>query len=316
MGADEFGRLSAGKGQLRHLAGDLTLDSARTYEIVFAVCHPDDEALWIGGLLCELARLPFIRAHVVCLSGKDPHSPRMQEFDAAQKAAGYSSGVVLGGPLRPAPEPLPDTSRTLAQGLEQLAIKRNGIDLLVTHSPYGDEHKHPHHVQTHRELKSWCEAEGVPFGFFSCIPIPSVPHMPLLTELRRRGSLHLLNLCQCTANPDANRRRDLRGASSHRDHSKYFIQFLTDPVAKAKMLACYPSIGLAQHEQGYAMFTSACEALYLADDRALAPWRAIIDALDIPGAPELMKKDAASSPNLLVRAGRKLARALGSGRTS
>ena len=98
------------------------LASARKFNLVFAVCHPDDEALWVGGLLCELARLPFVNAYVVCLSGKDEQSPRMKEFEAARQVSGYSGGIILGFPLRPAPNPLPDTALTLREGLAFLKL--------------------------------------------------------------------------------------------------------------------------------------------------------------------------------------------------
>ena len=43
---------------------------AHIIQIVFVVCHPDDEAIWIGGLLQELSEIPYVRAYVVCLSGR------------------------------------------------------------------------------------------------------------------------------------------------------------------------------------------------------------------------------------------------------
>src|SRR6266404_8308049 len=95
----------------------------RRYGIVFAVCHPDDEAIWIGGLLHELSEIPYVQAYVICLSGRDPNSPRGQEFEAARRVARYAGGVVLGFPLRPAPEPLPEISQTVEEGLRLLNLK-------------------------------------------------------------------------------------------------------------------------------------------------------------------------------------------------
>jgi LmbE family N-acetylglucosaminyl deacetylase len=256
--------------------------SPRSFNLVFAICHPDDEALWVGGLLCELARLPFIKAYVVCLSGNDPESPRMREFDAARALAGYTGGIILGFPLRPAPDPLPDTALTLKDGLTQLGLRERDVDLVITHPSYGDEHKHPHHRQAFSEIGRWCGEAGIPFGFFSCLPLTWLRHIPLAVDLRRLGTFHLLNASKCEpvfserhyeADPNLSARFDL---------PKYYLQFLTDAAAKARMLNCYQSINLAQHERGYAMFTSACEAVYLSDDRAFEPWRAIIDAMEVP----------------------------------
>jgi LmbE family N-acetylglucosaminyl deacetylase len=254
----------------------------RSYNLVFAVCHPDDEALWVGGLLCELARLPFIKAYVVCLSGNDPRSPRMGEFDAARESAGYAGGVILGFPLRPAPDPLPDTALTLRDGLARLNLREGDVDLVITHSSYGDEHKHPHHRQAFSEIGRWCRESGIPFGYFSCLPFTWLRHIPFAVDLRRLGTLHLLNASKCEpVFSDGHYEAD-PSLSSRFELPKYYLQFLTDAPAKTRMLGCYRSINLAQHEHGYAMFTSACEAIYLNDDRAFKPWRAVIDAMDVP----------------------------------
>jgi LmbE family N-acetylglucosaminyl deacetylase len=261
---------------------------ARRYRIVFAVCHPDDEAIWVGGLLGELSAIPSIQAFVVCLSGRDLHSPRPQEFEAARLEAGYAGGVVLGFPLRPAPEPLPDTSQTLQEGLGALDLRVADIDLLLTHSPYGDEHLHPHHVQAHRELKAWSTKAEIPFGYFSCLPIPYFRHTPILADLRRTGTLHLLHLSRCDHVLSALERQH-QAADMFEDCPSYYLQFLTDPAAKSRMLACYPSIDLRQHEAGYTMFTNPCEALYLMDERAYQPFSDVIDGMKLAGAVGLLK---------------------------
>jgi LmbE family N-acetylglucosaminyl deacetylase len=294
---------------------------ARTYNLVFAVCHPDDEALWIGGLLCELARLPFIRAYVVCLSGKDEQSPRMKEFEAAREVAGYARGTILGFPLRPALDPLPDTSRTLQEGLAQLGLLNRDVDLVITHSSYGDEHKHPHHSQAYSEIGQWCAAADVPFGFFSCLPLTWLRHTPFAIDLRRRGTLHLLNASRCESvfskeHYDADPNLELKFQLP-----KYYLQFLIDAAAKTRMLHCYPSIGLEPHERGYAMFNNYCEAIYLGSERAFEPWRAIIEAMDVPAEIPLLKSidlrdypvrtnpsDVAPRIGLLSRVRRKLGR--------
>jgi len=247
----------------------------RPLTIVFAVCHPDDEAIWAGGLLCELARIPFMRCFVICLSGQDPASPRLREFEAARLAAGYAGGVICGGPLRQALEPLPPLANTLKQGLDQLGIAADTIDLLVTHSPYGDEHLNPHHVQAHRELKAWSANRGIGFAHFACVALPGVAHRSLLKDLRRIGTLRLLQLARCQGPAGTPR---------------YFVQFASDPAAKLRLVQCYASIGIAEHEQGYTMFSNPCEALYLQDDRALVPISALMAAMQAPGSSPLVEK--------------------------
>lgn len=253
----------------------------KVFRIVAAVCHPDDEAIWIGGLLHEFSKFSFIEFHVVCLSGNDPTSPRVAEFEQARQAAGYKSGVIVGGPLRSALAPLPDVGVSLETGLARLGLDIGSIDLVIGHAPYGDEQTNPHHVQSHRELKVWCARRGVPFGFFSCYPIPYFQHIPLVQVLRREGTLHLLHWSRCR--PALGMlRRTLDPAFRRYQCPRYFVQFLTDGVAKARVLAAYQSIGLANHARTYSMFTDNAESLYLMDERGFAPLRAVMDAMGCP----------------------------------
>jgi len=254
------------------------VDTRRAYNIVFVVCHPDDEALWVGGLIHGLSTFAFLRVFVVCLSGLDPDSPREAEFHEARERAGYAGGVVLGGKLRPATEPLPPTSETTEEGLRCLGLSRADVDVLITHSPYGDEHTNPHHRQTYQELLRWSREHDVPFGYFTCIPIPLFMHQPLLRSVKRRAALHLLSFSGCAATPALTvSEPDYHGAPD------YYVQFLTDMETKQRILECYQSIDLAEHAAGYAAFTSSCESLYLFGERALSPFAAVIEEMEIPG---------------------------------
>ena len=67
--------------------------------IFFVVCHPDDESLWVGGLLNLLGEISFLNVFVICLSGKDTNSPRIKEFDEAIKFTSTVKGIVMGGVL-------------------------------------------------------------------------------------------------------------------------------------------------------------------------------------------------------------------------
>lgn len=238
---------------------------SRKPTLLFAVCHPDDEALWVGGLLHGLSTTGLARCLVVCLSGRDPASPRAEEFEAARLVAGYERGVVLGFPLRPATEPLPPTAATLEEGLDELGLQNGDVDLLVTHPANGDEHMHPHHVQAHHELAAWAAAAAVPLSFFSTVPLPHIEHVPELGHLRRRGPLHLTMLARCVG----------------RDAPHSYAQFAADPAAKRAQLECYRSIDLAEHERAYGSFTSPVEGLYLVDESAAAAFQAVVEGLEI-----------------------------------
>jgi LmbE family N-acetylglucosaminyl deacetylase len=243
-----------------------------------------------------------VRAYVICLSGADAASPRAAEFEAARRAAGYDSGVVLGFPLRDARAALPDTRATTEEGLAALGLSAEDVSLLITHSPYGDEHGHPHHVQAYEELSQWAEARGTPFGYFSVVPLTFLRHRPVVRSLKRRGrTFHLLNLARCTPAAAASARFLDRRLRQKLRPPRWYVQFLTEARAKAEMLACYPSIDLESHAAGYAAFTSSVESLYLFDDRGLAALGPVLDAMEAPGAPDLY---VALRPRVRAAAGR------------
>ncbi len=250
--------------------------------ILFVVCHPDDEALWVGGLLHELSRFPEVVVHVICLSGAEDNSPRKAEFEAARAVAGYRSGVVMGGGLRPAGLPLPPVSDTVIAGLEKLGLPLQEIDVLFTHSPYGDEHLHPHHVQASKELFEWAKKRHIPFGYFSCIPLPNSNLEPVLRNMMRSGSLQLLNYAWCVYRPLQKIIKWFKGKERH--YPRLYTQWLVDMNIKRKMLSCYQSIGLDQHNEGYAMFSSNVETLYVFDHRGVAVIDRIVASMEIPGA--------------------------------
>jgi LmbE family N-acetylglucosaminyl deacetylase len=244
--------------------------------LVFAVCHADDEAVWIGGLLHGLSQLGCLDLHVVCFSGGET---RAAEFELARERAGYRAGVVLDLPLRPAPEPLPPLAGLLESGLEQLELAPGAIDLLITHSPYGDEHVNPHHRQAYRELRAWSKRRDVPFGFFTSVASPFAFHVPLLHELRREGTLHLLDLARCRPRVGGLLLGpDWRALAT----ARYFLRFGIDQTTKAEMLACYGSVDQEEFRRGYAMYTSGSESLYVGDERGLLPLRRAIAAMGLP----------------------------------
>ncbi len=274
--------LNIGAGRSSMLSDQTAMDKPRIQRIVFATCHPDDEALWIGGLLHSISQFSFLEAYVICLSGRDPQSARMAEFEAARQVAGYADGVIVGGPLRAATDPLPEPSATLEEGLRSLGLRRDDIALLVTHSTFGDEHLHPHHRQANMALRHWSRNFGIPFGYFSCLPIPYFRHIPIVGELRRYGSLHLLHAARCEFLLQPTQRAREPTLTFFAECPGYYVQFLTEASAKSKMLSCYTSIGLVQHQRGYSMFTNPCEALYLMDEEAYRPFADLIESMDIP----------------------------------
>ncbi len=252
--------------------------------ILFVVCHPDDEALWVGGLLHGLSRFPEVAVHVICLSGADETSPRQAEFEAAKAVAGYRSGVVMGGRLRPAGQPLPPVSDTVVSGLKRIGLSISDINVLITHSPYGEEHMHPHHIQACEELYEWATRQNIPFGYFSCLPLPNCHLRPLLRNMRRFGSLQALNYARCG---HGLLRRVIRLYERRPwRYPSLYTQWLVDARVKNEMLNCYCSIDLSMHKQGYAMFSNNVESIYLFDQRGADLFGRLLMTMEAPGSPD------------------------------
>ena len=103
----------------------------------------------------------------------------------------------MGDALRKANDPLPPLDKTFLNGLSILGLKIKDIDLLITHSPFGDEHMNPHHMQASRELYKWSFKNGISFGYFSCLPLNNAFLKPILRNNFRKGKYGILNFSKC-----------------------------------------------------------------------------------------------------------------------
>ena len=231
-----------------------------------------------------LSQFPDIDVHVICLSGMDAGSVRPAEFEAAKVVAGYKSGVVMGGALRPANQPLPPIAATVRAGMGRLGLTATSIDILITHSPFGEEHMHPHHMQACTELYAWTVAQGIPFGYFTCLPLPTCRLQPMLANMKRLSTLQLLNYASCSPPVSyLQRRREKRPER----YPRFYLQWLVDAATKRAMLACYPSIDLTEHARGYAMFDNNVESLYLFDQYGANLFERLMRSMEVPGSPDL-----------------------------
>ncbi len=238
-------------------------------KVVFVVAHPDDESLWIGGLLNFLNSRNEVEVYVICVTGRhDPH--RYNEFESAMEVIGLKNWFVgeedipsRGGIA------LNDPKEQLYRGLGDLNLSISDIDLLITHPFYGDEHLHMQHIQLFSNMLSVCECHDIPFGFFSTCTIPHFKLTPLSVDMRRDGKTHLINYCSCEG--------------AHRNISpSHFFQFKVDGDTKDKMLKCYQSINQEEHQQGYASWDSHVEGVYVLNKSGAEPLETIQKTLNVP----------------------------------
>lgn len=277
------------------------LASNHPYRVVFVVAHPDDESLWCGGLVHAFCGTEIFSVSVICLSGNDLSSPRVSEFNNAMRIAGCQSYTVVGGPLQKATDRLQDISTLLASALAELSMTLQDVDLLITHSPTGEEHAHPHHVQLSMELFRLAKRNSVSFANFACLANTRLIHKPILNCLRRQGSLLLLQKSRCRFKLAG--WLDVLGGWRGWHYPRTYYQFSVDRDVKNSMLSCYQSVNLEEHRSGYAMFSCYVESIYLFDRHGEMVVDTLIDGMEIPGCQDIF-------PSLRKRAMRFLLRVL------
>lgn len=248
----------------------------KKYNILFAVAHPDDESLWVGGLLNFLNKREEVNVSVLCATGKN-HPERAKEFEDVMNLVGIENWYMgeedvpsRGGIF------LSDLNESFNKGVHSLGLGLLNIDVLITHSFYGDEHLHCQHAQMFGALFNFCQSSNIPFGFFSNLVIQYYNMSPNLSYMKRDYNTHLIN--HSTLTP----RKDITPANYSSICPKHFFQFKVDSEVKGKMLSTYQSINQEEHRTGYASWDSDVEGLYLMDDKAAAPFTDIYSNMNVP----------------------------------
>ena len=228
--------------------------------VLVVTSHPDDESLWCGGTLSALRDVADVG--VVCLWGnlEPADAQRAAEFGAATRALRARAHLCVQASADP-----------IGEGLERLEI--DAVELVLTHSPTGDEHAHEHHRLTWSVTRRWAAERGLPFGWFSFFPLPWFSYMPRLSRARRRGGLHLLGLYEC---------QPAEGSLNGLVPPRWYIQFLVDPRVKQELLDCYHSVDHEGHSRGYFAWTSNHEGFYLCDDLGMKVFERLIDRMPAP----------------------------------
>lgn len=234
-----------------------------TKKILFVVAHPDDESLWIGGTLKFLNERDEVDPYVICVTGRH-HPQRNDEFQNALDIAGIKNRFI-------AAENIPDRGgialtnlpESIEEGISEMGLE--DLDLVVTHSYYGDEHQHAQHSQLFQYVRSFCHVKDIPFAFFSTFCIPSVKMTGKQVDMRRFENTHVINYGDC-----------------EHEVIKHFIQFKVDCDVKNEMLECYKSINLQEHQEGYASWDSCVESIYFLDTQGFEIFEKINDNLQSP----------------------------------
>ncbi len=120
--------------------------------VVIIVAHPDDETLWAGGVLLDN---PSWKCYIICLcrgSDKD-RAPKFKEVLKNLKAHGKMDDLDDG------PEQIPLVPTELERRILR-HLPSGAIDLLITHSPFGEYTRHRRHEEIGNAVISlWKKAQ-------------------------------------------------------------------------------------------------------------------------------------------------------------
>jgi LmbE family N-acetylglucosaminyl deacetylase len=114
--------------------------------VAVVVAHPDDEALWVGGLL--LGHPQWTTVIVTLCRGQDPD--RAPKFRKVLERLGAQGAM---GDLDDGPEQTPLADEALWGTILGLLPGRD-FDLLLTHGPAGEYTRHRRHEEASRSVEA------------------------------------------------------------------------------------------------------------------------------------------------------------------
>lgn len=227
-------------------------------DILVITAHPDDEIIWFGSTLYELSRIDDIRINIICLWGilEPPGSmqsvmpgykdiDRKNQFnDVCKNINAYKYFAIT------------DVDSKVFKGINQThdnilhefnKVKKNldinNIDLIITHSPYGDEKKHKGHIITHKFSKKYALDNNIGFSFFSIIQ-SQINHFSILKGIYRLNNLHITNYSKCNDN-------------------LFYIQFQGNLNKKIALFNLYKAVDVEAHIKDIGGCTLITEGLYI-----------------------------------------------------
>lgn len=234
--------------------------------ILLITAHPDDEIIFYGSSLYEIAKMPDINIYCICLWGaleipgtmrsitpghKDIE--RLEVFNIICNKMNFKNYHIVSSINHPVDSKIPQTDIILEtvflNSLNILNLDINDISTIITHSFYGDERLHPHHIRLYNFFSNYSLINNIGFSFFSILKLLNINHISILHSTFRYNQLHLLsydnvdkyNICNP---PD------------------YMIEFQGNLTIKLELLKLYTSVDYNKHYNDYMAFSVISERIY------------------------------------------------------
>ncbi len=179
---------------------------------------------------------------------------REQQFYNLVEYLGFNKSYIITQPKHNINyyEPLKNKiiDKEFIRALKKINVKIENVSMIITHSFYGDERKHPHHIKLYEYFSKYTFDNNIPFGFFSIIKIPNINHKSILHSTYKFNNLHILSY-------------DTVDDYVHiKNYPTYMIEFGNEINIKKKALKLYKSVDYNKHIKDYVSISCLAERLY------------------------------------------------------
>jgi len=229
---------------------DYEVERNMCLKILLVTAHPDDEVIWLGSTLHELCKKPNAEVKVICLWGamEKPGTmsavtpgfsdwDREKHFYEACRNQGYSKCKIFVDENFEASANEYQTDENLNIAFNICLKDIGDYDVLITHSPDGDERKHPHHIRLYEFFRKFTLENNIPFGFFSTFENNNIS-----TEKIKDG------VFRCQENPFG---------------VDCLMKFENDVSTKLESMRIYKSVDFNKHYNDYYAMRTGDENLYM-----------------------------------------------------